>query len=371
MNVLIIPAWYPTPKNKMAGIFVQDQVQSLIKQNVNVKVIYSQPYEKIKNTNSIVYYSKYSVIINKQFSFINYFSNVYKSFLQLKKNGFIPDIIHAHVSLPSGLAAVLLKKQFKIPVILTEHTSPFEYLMRNPLSAFLTRFTINHSDAVIAVSNRARDDMLKYNFNKDIKVIHNMVNLSEFNLRPKRRNERNKIRLLFVGGLNTDQKGLDLLLKAFQKIRQNPCFFSMDLVVVGGGEKLDYYKNFAVDLGLGESVIFKGALDRKGVIEEMQACDVFVLPSRHETFGVVIIEALASGKPVVSTRCGGPEDIIKEEFLGELANREDVDDLASKITKVITNLDKYDSKKIREYVKDCFGSEIIAKKLIAEYKKLI
>lgn len=102
----------------------------------------------------------------------------------------------------------------------------------------------------------------------------------------------------------------------------------------------------------------------------MNKCDIFVLPSRYETFGVVYIEALASGKPVIATFNGGAEDIINEE-VGVLVEIDNVNKLAQAMEKVRENYNKYNPESLRNYCTEKFSANVIIKKIINVYKKVI
>lgn len=102
-----------------------------------------------------------------------------------------------------------------------------------------------------------------------------------------------------------------------------------------------------------------------------EQCDLLVLPSQSETFGIVVIEALASGKPVVATRCGGPEDVITQPELGELCEVNSVDALADSLLNLIQRLPNIDSTYLRKYIVDNFSYDAVAKTLIRLYDKIL
>lgn len=102
----------------------------------------------------------------------------------------------------------------------------------------------------------------------------------------------------------------------------------------------------------------------------MAACDCFVLPSRYETFGVVYIEAMASGKPVIATACGGPDDFVTQEN-GLLVPVGEVSALARAMQQMMTSRHQYDSDKIRESVQSRFSSQAIAGQLEQIYSAVL
>lgn len=114
-------------------------------------------------------------------------------------------------------------------------------------------------------------------------------------------------------------------------------------------------------LGVERQVRFLGELTRKQVKQEISESDAFVLSSEYETFGVVLVEALALGKPVIATKCGGPESIVISE-VGYLVEKI-LKKLASALVAFVENKNKFDANFIREYCRSSFGEKAIVEKL--------
>lgn len=102
-----------------------------------------------------------------------------------------------------------------------------------------------------------------------------------------------------------------------------------------------------------------------------EECDIVVLSSHSETFGCALTEAIACGKPVVSTRCGGPEDIITESFLGELCENENTDALREALVNVARRITTYDQNRIRAHTLNTFSYGTIARKLREIYQQTL
>jgi glycosyltransferase involved in cell wall biosynthesis len=112
-----------------------------------------------------------------------------------------------------------------------------------------------------------------------------------------------------------------------------------------------------------------GKANRDEVKKLLQNSDVFVLSSKYETFGVAVVEAMACGLPVVSTKCGGPESIIIDDRLGYLSDL-NVNDLSNKILEINQNRDKFNSKYIREYIENNFSEKYVVSKLQEIYREI-
>ncbi|MBK6756608.1 MAG: glycosyltransferase [Moraxellaceae bacterium] len=125
-------------------------------------------------------------------------------------------------------------------------------------------------------------------------------------------------------------------------------------------------RQLSSQLGVSKQVVFLGARKRQEVLETVAAANAFVLSSRYETFGVVIVEALALGKPVVATRCGGPESIISNED-GILVDVDDIDALADAMLDVYTNYSNYHPEGIRQRCLERFGEEAVTTQLKMVY----
>ena len=202
----------------------------------------------------------------------------------------MPDVIHGHGALWGGYAAMLSARDLGLPYVITEHASA---VMTGEISAMkraIVEDVYRNAAAVVAVSRALQRAI------GDAEVIPNCVDEEFF--RPVARRSRSPFTFLFAGDL-VRSKRVDLLLRAFARGRAGA-----RLVIVGTGRQA--YPHH-------DGVRFTGALDRAGVREEMWRANALVLPSDYETFGVVLIEALATGLPVIATRCGGPQEIVTRD----------------------------------------------------------
>ena len=201
---------------------------------------------------------------------------------------------------------------------------------------------------MITVSNGLKECMNKYNNkNKNITVIPNMFSSDLFSNQCNQKNNKStKFKFIAVCYL-TYKKGLDILIKSFAKsFKGNQ---DVELLIGGQGQEYINLVNLAKEMNIHSQVKFLGDLSREDVVKYIKESDVFVLPSRFETFGVVFIEALALGKPIIASRCGGPEDIVTQEN-GLLVEVEDIDGLSKAMQHMYNEYEKYNYKEI---IKDC------------------
>jgi glycosyltransferase involved in cell wall biosynthesis len=133
---------------------------------------------------------------------------------------------------------------------------------------------------------------------------------------------------------------------------------------------MDDYKKSVTEMGIESQCIFYGEIDREKIAEFFSKADLLVLPSRYETFGVVLIEAMACGIPVIATRCGGPEDIVTEAT-GLLIEKDNVGELTSALLYMSEHLDSYNKETIIGYARDHFGKQVFIKKTMDLYNEIL
>ena len=121
---------------------------------------------------------------------------------------------------------------------------------------------------------------------------------------------------------------------------------------------------------LQNNIVLLGQKNKQEIVQLLQQSDLFVLPSRSETFGVVYIEAMACGLPIIATDCGGPRDIVTKDN-GLLIPNEDVDALGEAILYMVENIDKYDRKAIAEDCQARFSPKVVAKQLTQIFEDTI
>ena len=178
----------------------------------------------------------------------------------------------------------------------------------------------------------------------------------------KRQDPTKNFRFLSIAFLNHN-KGMDILLNGFAKVFKGK---NVELVIGGEGAEKDNLNNLANQLGISGQVTFLGPVNREQVKHEMQQCNVFVLASRFETFGVVFIEALATGKPILATKCGGPEAIVNK-INGCLVPTENSTELSRAMEYMKENYHMYNPVEIRKDCIERFSENAIIKKVSQLY----
>jgi glycosyltransferase involved in cell wall biosynthesis len=249
------------------------------------------------------------------------------------------DLIHAHFLLPPGLIGVCVGSLMGKKTAVTAHGSDLMIQAKNPLLKRLIKFTLKRADYVLVVNQTLQEKVLEMGINPDkIYITPNAVDVEKFNpqnkeLPPDLEMNFDKVLhsdkpvLLFVGNL-VFQKGVKYLLDA-KKLMDTPA----ELVVVGDGP-LRQELEMKVHSDRVSDVIFAGA--RRDVEKIMPSADVFVLPSVSEGSPITILEAMASGLPVVATSVGGINEVINEK-VGMVVEPAHPQELATALDKILEN----------------------------------
>jgi len=283
-----------------------------------------------------------------------------------------PDIIHAHNSVNAGMLAVELKKSLGIPYVLTEHSSYFyQNLIPHKLFSRVSD-AIFMASKFLVVSPRLKKTLEE--------KLGNVAGGAEFvpNVLPPLFEQDDQLItrkhcpsapfiFLCVGNL-LSVKGHEFLLEAFASFcgTENHAI----LKIIGNGPLLEELRCLTVSYGIEDKVFFLGELPQDSVKSAMLSADVLVLPSKFETFGVVLIEALSCGLPVVATSCGGPDVIVDEES-GILVTPEDSAALSDGLSWAFTYAHEMSPGIIRAHAVARFGGEAFSNKMIKIYQKIL
>jgi len=364
MNLIVLSHMYPNRSFSNSGIFVQEQVNALRKKiDGDITVISPVPWapkilwfrDKWKKYGQVekqraegrvnCCFPRFFCLPGGLFFPLQGFF-VYLSARRLIKrlingpNG--QTVLHAHMVLPDGLAAILLKKKFQLPVVCTAHGSDVNiYPFANPLNMRLTRLVLVGVDAVAAVSNNLKEAIEKLTGAvKDASVIHNGVDLNKFKPISKEHAKEvlgvapNDKIVLFTGNL-IKLKCVDILIKAFCRLKKNLPQERLKLFLIGDGPQKNNLASLARILKLEDDVIFLGEKPHEEIPRWLNLADVFVLPSASEGFPTIIVEAMACGVPIVATNIGGVPEAISDGNTGILTAPNDVDSMIKAIARCI------------------------------------
>lgn len=374
MYILVISRGYPTEKYKMNGIFEFDQAKALAA--VGHKVVYAAV-----DVRSIRRWRKWG-IERKAIEGVRIYAinlpggRIPKTILQkmsilglnilyrtiVNEQG-KPDIMHAHFA-GIGYTASRLKKKTNIPLVITEH---FSAIMQPKIDKrlFQTASQAYDSADVLITVSPALKDVIKKRFDKDAINIPNIVDTRLFTFIPQK--DSKFFRFVSVGGLK-ESKRMDLAIKAFEgTFKDNE---NVTLTIFGEGPERANLESLIQKYNIGNRVKLMGLQSRECIFEYFKKSDCFVLASQTETFGVAYIEALASGLPVIATKCGGPESFVNDKN-GILVPVDDIDALMNAMKYMYYNANRYNRELIAEEVRKQFSPSAIANRLTDLYKDLL
>lgn len=375
LKVLFITSWYPNKENPIEGTFVYEHAKSVSlysdivvlfpkKSNyINSKKkwqIVSDNYEDGIRTLRV----NYRVSSIPKTSYLLYLWSIGQALKKLLNENWKPDIIHAHIY-SAGVPAIILGRIYKIPVVITEHFSAFPLRKLRRFEIAKARFALNRADLLLPVSRNLEEAIRSYKIDNRFKIIPNVVNTNIFY--PKENRLPNKTKNILLVALLTPVKGINYLLNAIAELKKNRQDFILD--IVGDGPYRKKYENFARKNKIEKLIKFHGAKTKKEISEIMRLSDFFVLPSLWENLPCVLIEAIASGLPIIASNVGGIPEIITKE-IGILVPSKDSSSLANAINFMLDNYTNYPKDKISKVAKDKFSYEAVGSKLNKIYEGL-
>jgi glycosyltransferase involved in cell wall biosynthesis len=249
-----------------------------------------------------------------------------------------PDLVHAHGTGKDYAAPVIQWNPEKSVITVhgvtreeSKHWTGIKGTYHRVTGRRVERFVLSQARTIIAVSPYVKR-MIQGQTRADISVIFNPVEKKFFDVHKKEISHR----LLFVGGIE-ERKGLDILIKAIAQVK--PIIPDVELHIVGGIRKMIHYHTLVSlirSLGLESNIRFLGSLSDQNLMQEYAEADIFALPSYEESQGIVILEAMATGTPVIATRAGGIPDMIQDDVNGLLVDCGNDQQMAQCIISLLT-----------------------------------
>ncbi len=378
LKVLFITNWYPTREEPVKAVWVREHAKAVrlyddvlvlhcVGSDLNLKRLWRTEQETNERLREGIptYRVWYRPSPIPKTSYFIYLWSIFRTFQHLVNEGFRPDIIHAHIY-DAGGPAVLIGKLNRIPVVVTEHFSSFPRGLLSPLDVVKAWLAFRWAKRVLPVSSALQKAIEHYGIHAHFQVIPNVADTTLFFPPSPLRKDMNPKRILFVGQL-APVKGVSYLLQALSHLRQKRDDWHLD--IVGDGDARMEYERLAVDLKLGDKVTFHGLKTRQEVADFMRSADLYVLSSLWENCSTSAAEALATGIPILATRCGGTEEFVIKD-VGLLVPPGDAHTLCNGLDYMLDNLHLYSCKRISQYAIECFSPELVGAKLHAVYQSL-
>jgi glycosyltransferase involved in cell wall biosynthesis len=295
--------------------------------------------------------------------------------------GLKPDVIHSHHPLLMGDMATTFAERLDIPLVFTFHTLYEQYIqeyisiapeLSGKLAETIVRRYLEKCDHIIAPTRTIQELIQAYAVDVPVTIIPTPIDLLKYDeLQPdrirKQLNLNDEVVLLYLGRLSLE-KNLGFLLSAFSKFQKD--WANSRLVIVGGGLEGEHLKDLAEKLGIYPYVIFTGWVPYSEVPHYMAAADLFVFPSKTETQGLVLIEAMAAGTPVVAIDTPVNAEVVEDG--GGLLVDEDENNFVSALSRILSNPSELEAMgKIAKTMASRYRIALAVEKLISVYESVI
>ena len=373
MNIVILPSWFRMKSNIISGSFFLEQAIAMAKLGhkvtiINAQIIPTRTYLKYERDIGVKHYEESGVEIYEYKTgayctgmsatiTTKWYEKKVERILKkiLKKQNV--DILHGHTFYPAGIAAVNLGKKYNIPSVITEH---FTALITGSLTVKkaydYVKPTFDDANAVSCVSRYFSDVVYeKYNLHTAPEVTPNILNTA---FKYSGNTSTTPFVFTTIGRL-IDHKRPHKIIEALAKVKN--AGYNVKLNVIGDGADREKLENLANELGISDDVIFFGYIPREDVSEYLKKSNVYVHTSIVETFGVVYMEALAAGCPVVAVKNGACEEIVNNDN-GYLVDPDNEEQLVKAMIDVIENYDRFDRFEISRATREKYSEMTVAKK---------
>ncbi len=382
-RILVLPSWYPPD----GGYFFKEHSEAISKTGWQTEVLVNRVVGarklvqaglsslrefRVGEENGLkVARSVYlKVPGNEKLNIRRWSHSTLRLFRRYRKKLGSPDLILCHSATWAGYAAALIREEFGIPYLVVEHRSFFVWSTpraRQMVKSYHLPFfekAYRDCDQLVLVSEsllRGLKELFPWIEQKSV-VIPNMIREDMF-LPPEKSRVQDPFIFIWAGRLE-HVKGIDLLIRAVKGLTSKT-ERTFEVRLAGRGSLRRELEEMVEREGVPDRVIFLGRISREQMQKEMQGACCFVLPTRYEAFGAVLIEAMATGLPVIATRSGGP-DFIVDPSNGILIDPEDVSQLTEAMLQMMQQYDDFDPMAIRSQAMERYGE----RKVMERYNQL-
>jgi len=275
------------------------------------------------------------------------------------------DLVHAHVVLPAGLLGAAISRAMGVPLLLQEHSAPFSMHLDTDAKRAAVRRTLATATVVCAVGVDLADRIGEQHVAHTIRLTPNLVRTGLF-MPSNMPNDRTHLRVVSVGSLE-ERKGFDVLLDAVAFLQRSGQ--RVRLRIVGAGSLYQSLSARVSQLDLDPATTLLGSHSRARTASIIADSHIYVCSSRQETFGIAPAEALSVGRPVVSTRCGGPEEFV-DDSCGAVVEPCDAQALADAITMIWRRINTFVPTQMHARIDELFGPDAFRRRMLALYEEV-
>ncbi len=370
-NILILPDLFPKNKGDLGGIFVLDYL-SCIKDLYSLRVYYIRLYSQVKLLANEKWdgidifrkalFTKPVPSFLKPLFYLFWFFRGYKDCIKFDDT----KLIHAHGIILNGTLAFLISKKLNIPFIISVHQGPFSKISDNVFKRYWAKKILEKADSVLVVSKHLGNEIIGSKiYPKKLIVTYNPVNTEIFKIYEDIKKQKS---LIFVGRLDNFKGALRTVLAFSSIVEKIP---DWELLIIGDGEDGPAIRSYiATNNVLKCKIKLLGQREKEEIAIELNKSAFFVFPSLHESFGLVIAEAMSCGLPVIVGDKTAPVEYVDDEC-GLRIDAEDINAISNAILTMTETYSMYDAHKIRRKVVDLFGLVNFGSRLDLIYSELL
>lgn len=382
IKTLLFSTLYPSSVRPVHGIFVETRLRELLKSGqVETQVVAPVPwfpfthprfgsYAKMaatprfeKRNGIAVHHPRYPLPpkVGQNIAPHLLAAGALPTIRKLIRDGFDFDLIDAHFYYPDGVAASIIARKLDKPFVCTARGSDINLYRQSPTPRRLLQKTFSQASANIGVCGDLTEQMIELGADRQTtRVIRNGVDLQRFSVvdrnvaRKHLGIEHSGLLLLSVGNL-IELKGHHLIIRMLKDLPE------AQLVIVGSGPMREELEQLAANLGLAERVRFAGQQPHESLKYWFSAADALILASSREGWANVLLEAMASGTPVVATRVNGTPEVVAAPEAGRLADQRNVEHLAKALRDLLANYPERSA--VRRYAENFSWDETTQRQL--------
>lgn len=374
-HILILPKWYPHSNDRQNGSFIRHFALKMSAKR-NVTVVFPYPARsanmaiQIKETGALLEIfvpyrqNKFPFLaLRKSLNYNQYITALEKGVAEMLQSRGKPTLIHVHVLIRPALFANKLAEKWQIPWVLTEHSSDFlnpDFIQKNLIKKWFIKHLGRKASGISAVSGKLAAGMRTMGITQNIQVIPNLI---EFPAALKPTAAVNSLQIASAADLVDKTKNISGILKALAAISKDLGAFQYH--IIGDGPDRASLEQLSRALGLNQQVVFHGRQEHSFVLNFLPAVDFLITNSRTETFSLITAEAVAFGKPVIVTRCGGPEEWFKSEY-GLMIAVDNQPELSNAILKMASGYKAFSGERMSQNIREQFSTE----KIMQQYEQL-
>ncbi|HIZ20086.1 MAG TPA: glycosyltransferase [Firmicutes bacterium] len=368
MKVLMVPSWYPTPGAPLLGTFYKEQAEALAERGVEMAVAHVSVGGDFRPSHNGIRRQEVNGVLTYVYTRPNLTPRweggrcwqrtrmLEALYRRIEREWGRPDVVNLRSSL-HGYEAMALCRRHGLPLFFMEHSS---YVLTEPANSPAVRrlHAVMKASRVNACVSSALQRVMEPA--GETRIIPDPVDGRAFY--PKETPPREAFTFRAMGQLRPI-KGYDTLIRAFALLKKRSAR-PLRLEIAGAGGMRESLQAQIDEAGLGGDCRLVGTVPREQAVDFMNGCDCFICSSRVETLSCVLNEAAACGKPVISTRCGGPLDIVTEES-GLLVPVDDPGAMADAMQRMAEAAASYDPARIRALTLERFGRDTVCERLVA------